>query len=201
MFGTAEVNLEVQQGREVFALAKQGVLVDFSIGFIPVVSSFDEDTNIRTITEAIIIEGSIVDEPMNIRARITSVKSNMDKIRKALENDNNLSENEINETIALLTDIKDNSGKVDLAEVKLVTDQKGIEKLLKKCGFSQNAATTLVKLAKEFKLNQGDPGDGDDDDQGDPGTSEVLKALNDLIETSEEKKAIHELNQITQKVT
>jgi len=202
LFGTAEINLTGERGRELFSLAKQRVLVDFSIGFIPVVSSFDEEEDLRTITEAVIIEGSIVDEPMNIRAKITSVKSNIDKIRVALENDNNLTENEVNETIALLTDIKDNSWKVDLAEVKSVTDQKGIEKLLKKCGFSQNAATTLVKLAKEFKSdNQGDPGDGNDDDQGDPGTSEVLKALNDIVESCEEKQIIHELNQITQKVT
>jgi len=72
LFGTAEVNLEVQQGREAHSLARQGVLVDFSIGF----SSVDDmtDNNLRTISEAIVWEGSLVDEPMNDKANVTEVK-------------------------------------------------------------------------------------------------------------------------------
>jgi len=209
LFGTAEVNLNVQRGAEIFALAKQGVLVDFSIGFIPVEQSTDEDLNLRTITEAVIIEGSLVDEPMNIRAVVTSVKSfDVDMIKQALEQDNGISEKEVQEIVEQLMEINDNiQGKleeenpksvIDLAEVKLITDQKGIEKLLKKCGLSQNAATTLVKLAKEFKPgNQGDPGDGySDDDQGDPENPEILNALKSLINFHEEKQVLHELNQI-----
>lgn len=201
LFGTAEVNLDVQQGREVFALAKQGVLVDFSIGFIPIVKVIDEDQNLRTITEAVIIEGSIVDEPMNIRANITSVKSNIDTIRNALENDKTLSISEINQTIALLTSIKDNNGKIELNEIESVKDLKDLEKLLKERGFSRNAINELIKIAYEFKSDQSDPGkDDNDDDQSDPGTSEVLKALKGMLETCEEKQAIHKLNEITQKV-
>lgn len=73
LFGAAEVNLEVQQGREAFSLARQGVLSDFSVGF----SSIDdiEEGGIRTIRKAELFEGSIVDEPMNPEARITEVKS------------------------------------------------------------------------------------------------------------------------------
>lgn len=74
LFGVGEVNLEVQQGAEAYALAKQGVLVDFSVGFAAV-EAFDE-SGVRNITKAILIEGSIVDEPMNPNAKITSVKSN-----------------------------------------------------------------------------------------------------------------------------
>lgn len=73
LFGVGEINLEVQQGREAFALAKQGVLSDFSIGFS--VDEFDMDRDVRTITKATIWEGSIVDEPMNPAANITQVKS------------------------------------------------------------------------------------------------------------------------------
>lgn len=73
LFGVGEINLEVQQGREAFMLAKQGVLVDFSIGFS--VQEFEMDGDLRTITKAIIWEGSIVDEPMNPAANITQVKS------------------------------------------------------------------------------------------------------------------------------
>ena len=72
LFGIGEVNLEVQQGMEVYKLAKQGVLVDFSIGFSAVEAERDDD--IRTITKAIIWEGSVVDEPMNRAAQITQVK-------------------------------------------------------------------------------------------------------------------------------
>ena len=62
-------------GREVFALAKQGVLSDFSIGW----SKENQDTEtidgIRYIKKAEVWEGSIVDEPMNPKAVITAVKS------------------------------------------------------------------------------------------------------------------------------
>jgi HK97 family phage prohead protease len=77
LFGTGEINLEVQQGREAFALAKQGVLSDFSIGF----STQDdvirrmEGFDLREISKAIVWEGSIVDEPMNPEAQITEVKT------------------------------------------------------------------------------------------------------------------------------
>lgn len=77
LFGTAEVNLEVQQGREAFSLAKQGVLTDFSVGFSSLKdteSQIDGD-RVRSISKAILWEGSIVDEPMNPAARITEVKA------------------------------------------------------------------------------------------------------------------------------
>jgi len=73
LLAVGEINLEVQQGREAHSLAKQGVLTDFSIGFSVVDSSMDND--IRSIHEAIVWEGSIVDEPMNPAAKITEVKA------------------------------------------------------------------------------------------------------------------------------
>ncbi len=75
LFGIGELNLEVQQGKEAFALAKQGALSDFSIGFTIDKSIMDEQEEIRTISKATIWEGSIVDEPMNQFANITTVKS------------------------------------------------------------------------------------------------------------------------------
>lgn len=80
LFGVGEINLDVQQGKEAFALAKQGVLSDFSIGFSIDESSLDEQNYLRTITKATIWEGSIVDEPMNPQANITAVK-NMNKFQ------------------------------------------------------------------------------------------------------------------------
>jgi HK97 family phage prohead protease len=73
LFGVAEINLDNQLGREVYSLAKQGVLRDFSIGFIPEEWTIVDDT--RLITKARIMEGSIVDEPMNPDAQIVNVKN------------------------------------------------------------------------------------------------------------------------------
>lgn len=75
LFGVGEINLEVQQGRELYSLAQQKVLVDFSIGFS--VEEFEMDGDLRTITKATIWEGSVVDEPMNPAAAITQVKHNV----------------------------------------------------------------------------------------------------------------------------
>ena len=73
LFGIGEINLEVQQGFEAYALALQGVLTDFSIGFS--VDEFSMDEELRIITKATIWEGSIVDEPMNPEANIVAVKT------------------------------------------------------------------------------------------------------------------------------
>lgn len=73
LFGSGEINLAVQRGAEVFNLAKQGVLTDFSIGWGSDKSKVVE--GIREITESEVFEGSIVDEPMNPHANITAVKT------------------------------------------------------------------------------------------------------------------------------
>jgi len=75
LYGIGEINLEVQQGREAYSLAKQGVLTDFSIGFSIDESTTDDQSELRTIKKATIWEGSIVDEPMNPKANITVVKT------------------------------------------------------------------------------------------------------------------------------
>ena len=85
LFGIGELNLGVQQGKEAFALAKQGALSDFSIGFTIDKSTLDEQEEIRTISKATIWEGSIVDEPMNPFANITTVKSFAKGILKSIE--------------------------------------------------------------------------------------------------------------------
>lgn len=73
LFGTAEVNLDVQQGKELFALAKQGVISDFSIGFSAI--DWEIKEGVRIIGKAIVWEGSAVDEPMNEAANIVDVKN------------------------------------------------------------------------------------------------------------------------------
>jgi len=72
LYGVGEINLETQAGREVYALAKQGVLTDFSVGYIPLLDRLE--TGLRRIFEAILLEGSVIDEPANQGARILEVK-------------------------------------------------------------------------------------------------------------------------------
>ena len=73
LFGIGEINLEVQQGKEAFALARQGVLVDKSIGWEKIAWKIDGD--LRQISKAEVWESSIVSEPMNPNASITAVKA------------------------------------------------------------------------------------------------------------------------------
>lgn len=73
LYGVGEINLDTQEGREAFSLAKQGVLSDFSIGFSVV--DFEIHDGVRIIKNAVIWETSVVDEPMNPEANITEVKS------------------------------------------------------------------------------------------------------------------------------
>ncbi len=75
------INLEVQRGQEAFALAKQGVLTDLSIGFMAVNVDFERRSGreIRVIKEIELSEISIVDEPANPKATITDVKAKTSK--------------------------------------------------------------------------------------------------------------------------
>jgi HK97 family phage prohead protease len=73
LFGVAEINLELEQGRDVYSLAKFGVYDSFSIGFWPIDIAFEND--LRIISKAEILEGSILDVPMNPHAQVTEVKA------------------------------------------------------------------------------------------------------------------------------
>jgi len=73
LFGEGHINLETQQGREAYSLARQGVLVDFSVGHI--VQEDKIENGERLIMKARLIEASIVDEPKNRRANIKEVKT------------------------------------------------------------------------------------------------------------------------------
>ena len=73
LFGIGEINLEVQQGKELYSLVKQGAMTDFSIGFTAKEVEFEN--GIRIIMKSKVWEGSVVDEPMNPYANITDVKT------------------------------------------------------------------------------------------------------------------------------
>lgn len=75
-----KINLQVQRGVESYALAKQGVLVDLSIGFQTIESEWVKEGNvdIRNLKELQLFEVSLVGEPMNVMAQITDVKTMTD---------------------------------------------------------------------------------------------------------------------------
>lgn len=73
LYVEGQINLEVQKGREAYALAKQGVMQDFSIGYT--VEDYDLKAGVRELKELELWEISMVGEPMNPEARILSVKN------------------------------------------------------------------------------------------------------------------------------
>ncbi len=129
LFGIAEINLDVQQGIEVYSLAKQGVKNRFSIGFRAEEWSVNEKTDIRTILEAEVVEGSLVDEPRNDRAVVTEVKAKGESM-----------------------EIK----QFTVVEAKAIKTQRQFEEALRESGaFSKDAATMM---ASQFKGEiQGEP--------------------------------------------
>jgi len=74
LFVKGEINLNVQKGKEAYALAKQGVLSDMSIGFSINDMDYNKNGDIRILKDLELWEISLVGEPMNPEARITSVK-------------------------------------------------------------------------------------------------------------------------------
>lgn len=73
LYVEGDINLETQRGREAYALAKQGVLTDFSIGFMA--PDVEWKDGIREIKEIELYEVSLVSEPANLYANVTEVKS------------------------------------------------------------------------------------------------------------------------------
>lgn len=64
-----------QQAQNARTLIKEGMISDFSVGFRIMADKFDPGTQIRTITEAKLIEVSVVAFPANLSANISRIKS------------------------------------------------------------------------------------------------------------------------------
>lgn len=67
--------LDTTCGKEAYALLKMGAINGLSIGFISKKWSYDETTEVRTLSEVDLWEVSLVTFPANSKARITGVKS------------------------------------------------------------------------------------------------------------------------------
>lgn len=75
LFVKGQLTLDVPGGREAHALLKAGAINGLSIGFMPKKSEYDEDEEVRTLTEIDLWECSLVTFPANGSARVSGVKS------------------------------------------------------------------------------------------------------------------------------
>ena len=67
--------LETEKGKEALALLKMSAINGLSIGFVSKEWTYNNDTNIRTLTDIDLWEVSLVTFPANKKARVTNVKS------------------------------------------------------------------------------------------------------------------------------
>lgn len=74
LYVKGQINLDVQKGAEVYALAKQGVVRDMSIGFSVDDYDIDKENNQTYLKDIELWEISLVSEPMNTNAQILNVK-------------------------------------------------------------------------------------------------------------------------------
>jgi HK97 family phage prohead protease len=84
--------LESERGREAHALLKAGALRGLSIGFVSKEWSYDQKTDIRTLTSVDLWEVSLVTFPANTKAGIESVKCAIDDIASPKDAEKSLRE-------------------------------------------------------------------------------------------------------------
>jgi HK97 family phage prohead protease len=72
--GDAHLNLEVTQAKEAFALAKQGALSGFSIGYYVIEETYDVSAKANRLHEVSLLETSLVTFPCNDLSRTEGIK-------------------------------------------------------------------------------------------------------------------------------
>ncbi len=80
LFVEGQLLLDVQKGREAYALLKSGAISGLSIGYNVVSSRFDEANLIRYIKEVDLFEISLVTFPANDKAVVVAVKSSEEDV-------------------------------------------------------------------------------------------------------------------------
>jgi len=84
LYVKGEMNLEVQEVKEAYALAKQGALKGISVGFVPRKWE-DNKEYIRTFKEVDLMEYSLVTFPANPLAKVKAVRSDLPKTTREFE--------------------------------------------------------------------------------------------------------------------
>jgi HK97 family phage prohead protease len=75
LYVEGQLMLELERGREAYALLKQGVVKGLSIGYSPVRYRLDPDNGVRQLQAVDLWEVSLVTFPANAQAGVTVVKS------------------------------------------------------------------------------------------------------------------------------
>jgi uncharacterized protein len=70
-----QINLNTDIGRKAYEHLKAGEVTGLSVGYRTKRREYNEDTGVRTILEADLMEGSLVTFPMNDEARVHQVKA------------------------------------------------------------------------------------------------------------------------------
>ncbi|UCF50262.1 MAG: HK97 family phage prohead protease [Thermoplasmatales archaeon] len=116
---SGDINLEVQAGKETYALAKQEVITDLSIGYIAREFEFKKYKGemVREIKKLDLYEVSLVTFPMNTNANILDIKScnTITDISKFLKN-YGISNKDTNEIIYHLKSFVRNDSKDEIEE-------------------------------------------------------------------------------------
>lgn len=76
LFVQGKLNLEIERAKEAYSLLKTGAISSLSIGYNVIDSRYDEEKDVREITNLNLWEISLVTFPANQQAEITYVKNN-----------------------------------------------------------------------------------------------------------------------------
>jgi len=72
---TGQLNMDVQRGREAYALLKAGDIDGLSIGYRVIKASEDETEKVMLLKELTLVEVSVVSQPANPLAMVSAVKA------------------------------------------------------------------------------------------------------------------------------
>lgn len=72
---TGQLNMDVQRGREAYALLKAGDIDGLSIGYRVIKASEDETEKVMLLKELTLVEVSVVSQPANSLATVSAVKA------------------------------------------------------------------------------------------------------------------------------
>lgn len=128
---TGECNMDVQKGRECFALMKQGALTGLSIGYNTVREEWDAKGEVRKLLEVDLWEISPVTFPSADSARVLDVKAiseleTLADLEKCLRDASTLSKSEV---LAFIARVKAVALRSESAVVPQAELQKAMDKL------------------------------------------------------------------------
>ena len=114
--------LDTTCGKEAYALLKMGAINGLSIGFISKKWSYDETTEVRTLSEVDLWEVSLVTFPANSKARITGVKSSNElatlKDAERVLRDSGFSKQDATAFVSRVKTLSSRSDSDDMGELK-----------------------------------------------------------------------------------